>query len=133
MYITHSLLTEKDWDILAEAAKWSRANADTLVDTHWIGGDPSLLEVYGWASWSPRKGILVMRNPSDKPQDFLVDVNDAFELPPDAPKIYNASSPWREDPRENRQPPLITLSANAPYTFHLRPFQVLTLEARPKD
>jgi hypothetical protein len=133
MYITHSLLTEKDWDILAEAAKWSRANADTLVDTHWIGGDPSLLEVYGWASWSPRKGILVMRNPSDKPQDFVVDVNDAFELPPDAPKIYNASSPWREDPRENRQPPLITLSANAPYTFHLRPFQVLTLEARPKD
>jgi hypothetical protein len=129
MYITHSLLTEKDWDVLAEAAKWSRANADTLVDTHWVGGDPALLEVYGWASWSARKGILVMRNPSDQPQDFVVDVNQAFELPPDAPKTYEARSPWQED----RQKPSITLSANALYTFHLRPFQVLTLEATPKD
>jgi len=129
MYITPSLLTEKDWDILAEAAKWSRTNADTLVDTHWVGGDPALLEVYGWASWSPRKGILVLRNPSDKPQDFVVDIQKAFELPPDTPKTYDARSPWQED----RQQPSITLSANAPYTFHLRPFQVLTLEATPRD
>jgi hypothetical protein len=129
MYITHSLLTEKDWDILAEAAKWSRTNAGTLVDTHWVGGDPALLEVYGWASWSPRKGILVLRNPSDRPQDFIVDVNSAFELPPGAPRTYEARSPWRED----REKPSITLSANVPYTFHLRPFQVLTLEASPKD
>ena len=47
MYITPSLLTPTDWDILAEAAKWSRLNASILVDTHWIGGDPRLLEVYG--------------------------------------------------------------------------------------
>jgi hypothetical protein len=129
MYITHSLLTEQDWDILAEAAKWSRANADTLVDTHWVGGDPAMLEVYGWASWSPRKGILVLRNPSDKPQDFLVDVNKPFELPADAPKSYEARSPWQED----RQEPSITLSANVPHAFHLKPFQVLTLEATPRD
>jgi len=129
MYITHSLLTEKDWDILAEAAKWSRTNADTLVDTHWVGGDPALLEIYGWASWSPRKGILVLRNPSEKPQDFVVDVNGAFELPPGAARTYEARSPWRED----REKPSITLSASVPYTFHLRPFQVLTLEASPKD
>jgi hypothetical protein len=129
LYITHSLLTQKDWDILAEAAKWSRANADTLVDTHWIGGDPAMLEVYGWASWSPRKGILVLRNPSDRPQDYLVDVNTAFELPADAPKSYEARSPWQQD----RQEPSITLSANLPYTFHLKPFQVLTLEAAPRD
>jgi hypothetical protein len=127
MYITHSLLTEKDWDVLAEAAKWSRANADTLVDTHWIGGDPALLEVYGWASWSPRKGILVLRNPGDKPQAFVLDVNRVFELPSDAAKSYEAQSPWQED----RQKPSIILSSNAPYTFHLDPFQVLTLEAAP--
>jgi hypothetical protein len=129
MYITYSLLTEKDWDILAEAAKWSRTNAETLVDTHWVGGDPALLEVYGWASWSPRKGILVLRNPSDKPQDFVVDVNSSFELPPGAARTYEARSPWQED----REKPSITLSANVPYTFHLRAFQVLTLEASPKE
>ena len=55
MYVTPSLLSQADWDTLAEAAAWSRANAAVLVDTHWIGGDPSLLEVYGWASWNPKK------------------------------------------------------------------------------
>ena len=129
MYITHSLLTEKDWDVLAEAAKWSRENVDTLVDTHWVGGDPALLEVYGWASWSARKGILVLRNPSDKAQDFVVDVNRAFELPPGAPETYEARSPWRAD----RETHATTLSAKAPYKLHLQPFQVLTLEANPKN
>jgi hypothetical protein len=59
MYITPSLLTQQNWDDLAEAAKWSRENGSVLSDTHWVGGDPAWLEVYGWASWTPRKGILV--------------------------------------------------------------------------
>ena len=81
MYITPSLLTEANWDDLAEAANWSRANADVLKDTHWIGGDPAWLEVYGWASWTPRKGILVLRNPSNRLQTFRIKLHDAFELP----------------------------------------------------
>src|SRR5579864_7736779 len=81
MYITPSLLSQDDWDNLAEAAKWSRENADVLVDSHWIGGDPGQLEVYGWASWSPRKGILVLRNPSDHPQNISIDIAKAFDLP----------------------------------------------------
>ena len=59
-----------DWSVLAEAAKWSRANADVLVDTHWVGGDPSKHEVYGYASWSPRKGIVMLRNPDDRNVSF---------------------------------------------------------------
>ncbi len=73
MYITPSLLKPADWDVLAEAAKWSRANAAVLKDTHWVGGDPRWLQVYGWASWTPEKAILTLRNPSDKAQDFLLD------------------------------------------------------------
>ena len=60
LYITPAMLTPKMWDALAEAANWSRANADVLVDTHWIGGDPNRGEVYGYASWSPRKGIVAL-------------------------------------------------------------------------
>ena len=67
LYITPSLLDARTWDALAEAANWSRNNADVLVDTHWIGGDPAKGEVYGWASWSKRKGILALRNPNDEP------------------------------------------------------------------
>lgn len=70
MYITPGLLTKQNWDDLAESEKWSRANAEVLKDTHWIGGDPGKLEVYGWASWTPEKGIVTLRNPSDHERVF---------------------------------------------------------------
>jgi hypothetical protein len=124
MYITPSLLSAENWDTLAEAAKWSRENADVLVDTHWIGGDPSMLEVYGWASWSPRKGILTLRNPSDKPQSFSIDVQKIFELPAGAPQVYRAQSPWKKDAAQ----PALDLQAGKAYSLHLKPFQVLNLD-----
>lgn len=128
MYITPSLLSQANWDDLAEAAKWSRSNADVLKDTHWVGGDPAWLEVYGWASWTPKKGILVLRNPSDKPQSIRIDIQDAFELPADAPQSYTAKSPWKDDAGK----PAVELRAHLPHEFQLAPFEVLTLDAVPQ-
>jgi len=128
MYITHSLLSDANWDELAEAARWSRRNADILVDTHWIGGDPAKLEVYGWASWSSRGGIVTLRNPNQMPQTFDLDVRSAFELPPDAAENYVARSPWSRD--TGRDP--IELRADERHSFTLQPFEVLTLEATPR-
>ncbi len=128
MYITPALLTDSNWDDLAEAAKWSRANAEVLKDTHWVGGDPAWLEVYGWAAWTPAKGILVLRNPSDKPQAIRIKLQEAFELPPDAPQGYSAKSPWSSD--EGLAP--LSLTAREFHEFQLAPFQVLTLDVNPQ-
>lgn len=129
MYITPSLLTQANWDDLAEAAKWSRANADVLKDTHWVGGDPQWLEIYGWASWAPREGILVLRNPSDKAQTIQIKLQDVFELPAGAAQDYVAKSPWNEDARQ----PAISLNAQQAHEFELAPFQVLTLDLLPAN
>jgi hypothetical protein len=128
MYITPSLLSQKSWDTLAETAKWSRENASVLADTHWVGGDPNWLEVYGWASWSPKKGILVLRNPSDKPGAIAIDLAKVLELPPGAPLLYTAKSPWKS----NAQSPPLTLNAHSPHKFTLAPFEVVTLDLQPK-
>jgi hypothetical protein len=127
MYITHSLLSDADWNALAEAALWSRRNADVLVDTHWIGGDPALLEIYGWASWSPRGGIITLRNPDKVPHTYELDAQSAFELPDGAPTSYAARSPWRD-----ASAPEVSLRVGTPYTRKLQPFEVLTLEAVPR-
>jgi hypothetical protein len=127
MYITPALLRRKDWDDLAEAARWSRKNQGVLKDTHWIGGDPAMGEVYGWAAWAPDRGILTLRNPSATPRDYGLDAADAFELPQGAPKEYTARSPWKEDAAK----PIILLRGGTPFMLHLAPFQVLTLEAVP--
>jgi len=128
MYITPSLLSAENWDSLAEAANWSRQNADVLKDTHWVGGDPAWLSVYGWASWSPRKAILVLRNPSDKAQGIRIDLRKVLELRPGAARTYSARSPWKAD---ERKAPL-GLSASVPHEFKLAAFEVMTLELQPK-
>jgi hypothetical protein len=128
MYITPSLLSTQNWDDLAEAAKWSRANADVLVDTHWVGGDPAWQQVYGWASWSPKKAILVLRNPSDKPQSIRLDPQTLFELPEGAAKHFTAHSPWKDDAAQ----PSLALQAGTAHEFQLAPFQVLTLDLTPQ-
>jgi hypothetical protein len=99
-----------------------------LMDTHWIGGDPRWLAVYGWAAWSQEKGILTLRNPSNKPQDFAVDIGQAFELPQGSVQQYSARSPWADDGLQLA----IDLIAGESHTFHMSPFQVLTLEALPR-
>jgi hypothetical protein len=129
MYVTPSLLSAQDWDVLAETARWSRSNAATLKDTHWIGGDPAKLQVYGWASWSPRKGIVVLRNPSDQAQTFALDAGQAFELPLHASHSYRAHSPWASD----RATAPLYLRAGQARGIMLQPFQVLTLEAIGTD
>jgi len=126
MYVT-PVLTSSEWDTLARWAKWSRANATTLRDTHWIGGDPQKLEAYGFASWSPGRGIITLRNPSDKPQSFALDVGAALELPEDAPRSYLAVPPGGAQD----EPPGI-LEAGTTQSVHLEPFGVITLELRPQ-
>jgi hypothetical protein len=127
MYITPSLLSAADWDVLAETAKWSRANAQTLKDSHWVGGDPARLEVYGWASWSKEKAILTLRNPSDHAQDFAASLATLLELPDDADASrFAARSPWKGDSDK-----VLSISAQESHVFHLKPFQVLTLELVP--
>ncbi|NIP26641.1 MAG: enterotoxin [Phycisphaerae bacterium] len=127
LYITPSLMRPQDWDALAEAAKWSRNNADVLVDTHWVGGDPNEGEVYGWAAWSKRKGILSLRNPHEKPGKLSIDIGKVFELPAGAAQKYSLKSPWKRD--ANRV--VIVLSAGTEYTFEMEPFEVVVFDATP--
>lgn len=126
LYLTPRLLNPQNWDDLAEAARWSRANADVLLDTHWIGGDPGKSEVYGWASWTPHKAILVLRNPDDQPARFTADVRDLFELPTHAATRYRMHSPWKK----NHDAPPLKLDAGRPFTATLQPFEVLVLEGK---
>jgi hypothetical protein len=126
MYITPSLLTPQDWDTLAQAAKWSRANAEVLRDTHWIGGDPGRLDAYGWAAWSPSKSFITLRNPDDQPQLAILDVGRQLQLPKDAVRSFVVSDVWRSGGEVPK-----TLSAGHPVTITLRPFEVLTLELVP--
>jgi len=127
MYVTPSLLTKADWDALAEAAKWSRANADVLRDTHWIGGDPGRLDVYGWAAWSAPKAIITLRNPDARAQTAVIDLQRQLELPAGAVRRFRVVDIWKSGggsvPGQ--------LDTDHASSIVLKPFEVLTLELTP--
>ncbi len=129
LYVTPSRMTAEGWDVLAECTRWSRENADVLVDVHWVGGDPGKAEPYGYAAWSPRKGILVLRNPADAPQSIRVDLGAAFELPAKARTAYRVSAPWSAADRNVPE----RLAAGQLYELKLNPLEILLIEAVPQD
>ena len=126
LYLTPELLPGAAWDAVADAAKWAHKNADVLIDAHWVGGDPLKGEVYGYAAWSARKGTLMLRNPSDVPQRFMLDVGSAFELPAGAAKRYVLKSPYSDQRIQN----LICDAGNAD-VIELAPFEVVVFDAMP--
>jgi hypothetical protein len=125
MYITPSLLSNENWDAIAAHAKWSRTNADTLFDTHWIGGDPLRLEPYGWAAWSDKKGIITVRNPSERARTIGIEVGRDLELPSAAAQAFTGKDPF------GRRPETVFRSG-AEQGLALAPFEVVTIELSPR-
>lgn len=91
-YITPSLMSETWWDILADGVKWLKQNETVLTDAHWIGGDPGdghdlqkrgnePKDIYGYASLGEQKGIVMLRNPSNKPQTITASIDTWLEMP----------------------------------------------------
>ncbi len=117
-------MTEESWDQIAEAAKWSKKNSQILVDAHWIGGNPGKMDVYGWASWSPKGAVLGLRNPDDKSKSITIDIEKVFELPVNAPKEYKLESPYKDQRIQS-----LKLSAGKKATIELRPFEVLVFDS----
>ncbi|NWC65784.1 enterotoxin [Cedecea sp. P7760] len=124
LYITPSMLNSSKWDTLADAAKWSRANSSVLVDSHWIGGDPTQLEVYGWASWSKEKAILGLRNPSDKPQSYYLDLNKSFEIPNGEATSFTLKQVYGKNET-------LANDYGKPLIVTLKPLETLVIEATP--
>ena len=127
LYIAPALLNKDQWDVLAGAAAWAQKNAAVLVDAHWIGGDPGENKVYGWASWSPDKAILVLRNPAKEKNAITLDMGKALELQEGAPGHFRISTPRLDQ----RPVPWQFLRAGSPCLFDLEPFEVLVIELTP--
>ncbi len=127
LYISHDRMKPEFWPILAEAAKWSKKNEDILCDVHWIGGSPINLEVYGFAAWKQGYGTLTLRNPSDKPQQFILDLKTIFEIPGISPQKYTLVNML------NTENDTFEVLTNKPLIITLEPFELKVFEANYVD
>jgi hypothetical protein len=127
LYINPHLLTTPMWDCLAAAAIWSQNNADVLQDVHWIGGDPAKEEIYGYASWAPRKGVFTLRNASSKPQTIIIDIQKIFELPENSPSSYELRNAIHPSDIVSK----MIVKKRKSFTITLAPFELKVWDAIP--
>lgn len=125
LYISHDRMKKEFWLVLAEAAKWAKENEDIIKDTHWIGGSPINLEVYGFASWKAGKGIITLRNPNDKVMVYNLDLRKDLELPKDYLGSFQLKSPWKEDESKKS----IGTDSESILEIEINPFEILVFEA----
>ena len=64
-----------------------------------------------------------MRNPSDKAQDFHLNLKDALELPAGAASSFIVDQPFAQ------QQPALHWQADRVVSLHLKPFEVETFES----
>ena len=126
LYVSPDKLSPANWDDLAAAARWARNRAAVLRDSHWIGGDPALGQVYGWAAWMPGHGVIGLRNPSGRPQAYELDAGEALELPADAPRHWRATPVYTQGPET-------PLQAGRPARVELAPYEVRVWDLLPAD
>ena len=125
LYLTPSMMTPAAWDQVAEAARFGQAHAATLVDSHWVGGDPLKLEPYGYAAWSRKEAILTLRNPSDKPGWMILDAATVFELPEGTPPVCQLQAAYADQRLQE-----LRLEAGKLVVVHLEPFEVLVFATK---
>jgi hypothetical protein len=128
LYISPDRMKPEFWPLLAEAAKWAKSNENILCDTHWIGGSPLNMEVYGFASWTPDKGIITVRNPYDKPKDFEFILDNILEIPDKYKGVFQLKS-VRSDDAEKVEWKIISGESKR---LSLKPFETKILEAIPE-
>jgi hypothetical protein len=116
------------WPVLAGAVKWVRSNEDVLYDTHWIGGSPLNMEVYGFASWTPGKGIITLRNPDDKPKDFEFILDNILEIPGSYKGNFQLKSARCDDIDKT----VLKIASGESTRLQLKPFETKIIEVMPE-
>jgi hypothetical protein len=86
-----------------------------------------LLTTAGWLATFIFNFAILLRSghPSDQPQEFTAKLAALLELPAASAQQFTARSPWSGEAS-------MTIDAAAPHTFHLHPFEMLTLALSPK-
>jgi hypothetical protein len=126
MYINPHKLNTNNWNCLARAAKWAKGNESVMPDVHWIGGDPSREEVYGYAAWSPEKAYISLRNPSEEKKSFVINASTVFDLPDGAVTRYQFFDARSDNSGE-------PIAQGQSFRIDLEPYQVKVLNAVPLE
>ncbi len=92
LYIKTEVLSEKDWDVMADGLKWAHKIFPYFNNPKMHGGDPKANEVYGYSGWNENGGYISIHNPSDTEQSYTLRFNQKLGMNSSTNQWYTVSS-----------------------------------------
>ncbi|MBD0825434.1 alpha-galactosidase [Aestuariibaculum marinum] len=96
LYLKTDVLSDSDWDVVAEGLKWSEEVFPVFKNVKMHGGNPKKLDVYGYASWNENQGYISIHNPSNEKRTYIIKLDREIGLKREK-GIYTLSSPIEGD------------------------------------
>lgn len=93
LYIKTELLSDIDWNVLADGLKWAEKVFPFFKQVRMHGGSPRDGQVYGYSAWNSDGGYLSIHNPADEEQLYEVVLDRKLGLSSKPNVSYRISSP----------------------------------------
>ena len=125
-YLNPAFMSDDDWRIYAGLLRWARANQDILRNTVVIPSRVASGEPYVYAHWLGRRGVVVVRNPSNETRVFPLDLRVARAPASLSHAVCYTQYPYRRGIASNIQ-------ADSVIALKLAPWELLFLETVPQQ
>ncbi|MFV0555046.1 MAG: hypothetical protein ACK5LR_10140 [Mangrovibacterium sp.] len=80
LYIKTDVLSQSDWDVLADGLKWVEKMFPYFKGARMHGGSPKLKEIYGYTGWAEEGGYVSLHNPSEETKTYSFTLDRAMGL-----------------------------------------------------
>lgn len=123
-YINPKFMRAQDWKVYAAFVRWAKANQSLLRHTEVLGSKVELGEAYAYGHWEGKRGIVVVRNPSNENATYRLDLARCGAPKELVGAVCYSLYPHRQGLRDG-------LSSHDTVTVSLEPWQTMYLEIVP--
>lgn len=91
LYYSYNMMSSAKWQINSDVFRFIKENSDILKNSVFIGADPAEGGTYGYSAWNENSGIVALRNPSAREQEFTFTLNSDMGCAPFEGKMRRAN------------------------------------------
>lgn len=128
LYYSFNMMTPAKWKANGDVLKWARANYHILQHAQLIGKTPVQNEVYGYSAWTDTEGVLSLRNPTDKPATYQINLDELIGVKDTVQNVYRYNVYNKSDSETEEK-----FSRGASFTVTLKPFEVKIYQFGAED
>lgn len=126
-YYSSNMMDDEKWQVNGEVVNWIEKNYNTLKHAKFHGGKPGHGQVYGYSAWDENAGILSIRNPIDKEQEYTIKLDRLVGVREGTKGMFRTTV--HGDVRHNTNE---TTDYGDTLTIKLKPYETVIFQYSPK-